>query len=148
VLPEHLARVRALNEEADDLQKGDIGAINYQLEKLRMKERKLQLNNEWNAETEKAFAEQRAELDKEYQELEKRLFDLRGQASHDTLIVKDMRGMEVSIPLAQVLDYALPNQMNLFQKIGHWFHQIGKFVSDEPREANTEGGVFPAIFGT
>ncbi len=148
VLPEHLSRVRALNEDADDLQKGEIGAINYQLEKLRMKERKLQLNNEWNDATQKDFADQRAELGKEYQVLEKRLFDLREQASHDTLIVKDMRGMEVSIPLTQVLDVNWPNQMNLLQKIGHWFHQIGKFVSDEPREANTEGGVFPAIFGT
>ncbi len=148
VLPEHLSRVRALNEDADDLQKGEIGAINYQLEKLRMKERKLQLNNEWNDATQKDFADQRAELGKEYQVLEKRLFDLREQASHDTLIVKDMRGMEVSIPLTQVIDVNWPNQMNLLQKIGHWFHQIGKFVSDEPREANTEGGVFPAIFGT
>ena len=148
VLPEHLSRVRALNEDADDLQKGEIGAINYQLEKLRMKERKLQLNKEWNDATQKDFADQRAELGKEYQVLEKRLFDLREQASHDTLIVKDMRGMEVSIPLTQVLDVNWPNQMSLLQKIGHWFHQIGKFVSDEPREANTEGGVFPAIFGT
>ncbi len=148
VLPEHLSRVRALNEEADDLQKGEIGAINYQLEKLRMKERKLQLNNEWNDATQKSFADQRDALGKEYHVLEKRLFELREQASHDTLIVKDMRGMEVSIPLTLVLDVNWPNQMNLLQKIGHWFHQIGKFVSDEPREANTEGGVFPAIFGT
>ena len=148
VLPEHLQRVRQINKEADDLQKGDIGAINYQLEKLRMKERKLQLNNEWNDAAKKELADQRAELDKEYQVLEKHLFALRDQASHDTLIVKDMRGVEVSIPLTQVLDVNWPNQMGLIQKIGHWFHQIGKFVSDEPREANTEGGVFPAIFGT
>lgn len=148
VLPEHLQRVRQINKEADDLQKGDIGAINYQLEKLRMKERKLQLNNEWNDAAKKELADQRAELDKEYQVLEKQLFALRDQASHDTLIVKDMRGVEVSIPLTQVLDVNWPNQMGLIQKIGHWFHQIGKFVSDEPREANTEGGVFPAIFGT
>ena len=147
-LPEHLQRVRQINKEADDLQKGDIGAINYQLEKLRMKERKLQLNNEWNDAAKKELADQRAELDKEYQVLEKHLFALRDQASHDTLIVKDMRGVEVSIPLTQVLDVNWPNQMGLIQKIGHWFHQIGKFVSDEPREANTEGGVFPAIFGT
>ncbi len=148
VLPEHLQRVRQINKEADDLQKGDIGAINYQLEKLRMKERKLQLNNEWNDAAKKELADQRAALDKEYQVLEKQLFALRDQASHDTLIVKDMRGVEVSIPLTQVLDVNWPNQMGLIQKIGHWFHQIGKFVSDEPREANTEGGVFPAIFGT
>ncbi len=28
------------------------------------------------------------------------------------------------------------------------FAKLWEFVSDEPREANTEGGVFPAIFGT
>lgn len=148
VLPEHLKRVRSLNHDADALQKGDIGAINYQLEKMRLKERKLQLNNEWNDTAKKEFADQRTELNKQYQVLEKRLFDLRSQASHDTLVMKDMRGVEVSIPLTQVLDVNWPNQMNWFQKIGHWFHQIGKFVTDEPREANTEGGVFPAIFGT
>src|SRR5690606_11614563 len=29
-----------------------------------------------------------------------------------------------------------------------YFHQFWLFLSSEPREANTEGGVFPAIFGT
>jgi phosphate transport system permease protein len=38
--------------------------------------------------------------------------------------------------------------MNFIDKVGHWFHQVYKFMSDDPREANTEGGVFPAIFGT
>lgn len=106
------------------------------------------MNNEWTDTAQNEFATQRAELGKQYQVLEKRLFELREQANHDTLVVKDMRGVEVNIPLTQVLDVTWPNQMNLLQKIGHWFHQIGKFVSDEPREANTEGGVFPAIFGT
>ena len=59
-----------------------------------------------------------------------------------------MRGESVTIPLYQVLDVTLPNDMGLMAKIGHYFKQIGKFVSDDPREANTEGGVFPAIFGT
>ncbi len=38
--------------------------------------------------------------------------------------------------------------MNLLQKLGFYFSKIWEFVSDDPREANTEGGVFPAIFGT
>jgi phosphate transport system permease protein len=29
-----------------------------------------------------------------------------------------------------------------------FFHRLWVFVSEEPREANTEGGIFPAIFGT
>ena len=59
-----------------------------------------------------------------------------------------MRGESVTIPLYQVLDFWLPNDMGFFAKLGHYFVQLGKFISDDPREANTEGGVFPAIFGT
>jgi phosphate transport system permease protein len=38
--------------------------------------------------------------------------------------------------------------MNVFSKIGHWLMKAWEFVSTDPREANTEGGIFPAIFGT
>ena len=41
-----------------------------------------------------------------------------------------------------------PNAMNTFEKTTHWLAEIGRFISDNPREANSEGGVFPAIFGT
>jgi phosphate transport system permease protein len=32
--------------------------------------------------------------------------------------------------------------------VGHYVAKVWEFVADDPREANTEGGVFPAIFGT
>jgi len=54
----------------------------------------------------------------------------------------------VTLPLAKILDAYRPNAMNLLQKTGYFFHRLWKFVSEEPREANTEGGIFPAIFGT
>jgi phosphate transport system permease protein len=76
------------------------------------------------------------------------LFSLRAQADRDSITVKDMRGELVTMPMSKVLDVVWPNDMSLPAKVGYWFHQIGKFVSDDPREANTEGGVFPAIFGT
>ncbi|MGL5371681.1 MAG: phosphate ABC transporter permease PstA, partial [Plesiomonas shigelloides] len=47
-----------------------------------------------------------------------------------------------------VMDAYYPNDMHGVQKVGHWFHQVWKFLTEDPREANTEGGVFPAIFGT
>lgn len=147
-LEARLARVQDLNNRTRKLQKGDIGRINYQLEKLRLKERRLELDDALTEAAKQDLAQQRQALNDEYHVHEKALFDLRAQAERDTLVVKDMRGVEVSIPMSQVLDVAWPNDMNLLQKIGHWFHQIGKFVSDNPREANTEGGVFPAIFGT
>ena len=41
-----------------------------------------------------------------------------------------------------------PNAMSMLAKWAHFLGSIGIFLTEEPREANTEGGVFPAIFGT
>ncbi|MCF6254242.1 MAG: phosphate ABC transporter permease PstA, partial [Thiomicrorhabdus sp.] len=41
-----------------------------------------------------------------------------------------------------------PNNMPWISKVGFFFGSIGNFLTDDPREANTEGGVFPAIVGT
>ncbi|MFI3157913.1 MAG: phosphate ABC transporter permease PstA [Methylococcaceae bacterium] len=54
----------------------------------------------------------------------------------------------VEIPLAKVVRIYRPNTMSLFDKIGHYGVKVVEFLTDEPREANTEGGIFPAIFGT
>ncbi|MDX2319892.1 MAG: phosphate ABC transporter permease PstA, partial [Moritella sp.] len=84
----------------------------------------------------------------EYQIHEAQLFSYRDQANRDAVIVKDMRGEEVRIPLSNVLEVTYPNDMGIVSKVTHWFANMGSFVSSDPREANTEGGVFPAIFGT
>ncbi len=147
-LNELVERAVSLNEQALSLQNGPIGKINYGLERLRLKQRSLELKGELTADAIADFKQQRADYKSQYQVLEKELFSLRAQAKRDQVIVKDMRGELVSLPLYQVLDVSFPNNMSLFAKIGRYFVQLGKFISDDPREANTEGGVFPAIFGT
>ncbi len=147
-LQQRIERVAGINAQVRKLQKSDIGAINYQLEKLRLKERRLELDNALTAEAKAQLAADRKQLNDEYEVLEKQLYSLRDETSRDVLVVRDMRGQQVTIPLANVLDVCWPNNMSLIAKIGYWFHQIGKFVSSDPREANTEGGVVPAIFGT
>jgi phosphate transport system permease protein len=47
-----------------------------------------------------------------------------------------------------VLDVYFPNRMSVLAKSVHYAGKVWTFVSDDPREANTEGGVFPALFGT
>jgi phosphate transport system permease protein len=63
-------------------------------------------------------------------------------------VAKEASGKEVEIPLSKVVRIYQPNSMNVFAKIGFYFSKLVEFVSDDPREANTEGGIFPAIFGT
>lgn len=147
-LEQAIARAVGLNAKADSLQKGKIGAINYQLEKIRLKERKAELEGNLTPELKTGFEAERTQLQADYLVLEKELFALRADAGRDSVSVRDMRGEVVTTPLSKVLDITWPNEMGLFTKVGYWFHQIGKFVSGDPREANTEGGVFPAIFGT
>lgn len=147
-LKQRIERVSELNSQMKTLQRGEIGTINFELEKLRLKQRRLELDGEA---TDEAVAEIQAEeqrLRADYQVLEKQLFALREEARRDNVVVRDMRGQEVTLSLGEVLDATWPNDMGPVAKVLHWFSQIGKFVSGEPREANTEGGVFPAIFGT
>ncbi|GHA11640.1 phosphate transport system permease protein PstA [Oceanisphaera arctica] len=147
-LKRRIERVSELNSQMKALQRGEIGTINFELEKLRLKQRRLELDGEA---TDEALAEIQAEeqqLRADYQVLEKQLFALREEARRDNVVVRDMRGQEVTLSLGNVLDVTWPNDMGPVAKVLHWFSQIGKFVSGEPREANTEGGVFPAIFGT
>ncbi|KFZ38102.1 phosphate ABC transporter permease [Shewanella mangrovi] len=148
VLEQHIARAVALNEQAVDLQKHDIGAINYQMERLRLKSRKYELNNELTDARKAELAAEQQTLQQQYQQLEQQLFALRADAARDAVVVKDMRGQDVTLSLDTVLDATYVNRLSTMQKLATWFSRVGHFVSDEPREANTEGGVFPAIFGT
>jgi phosphate transport system permease protein len=55
---------------------------------------------------------------------------------------------EVEIEFADIVRAYKPNQMGFAEKLITYFAKLGEFLTDEPREANTEGGIFPAIFGT
>lgn len=148
VLQQRIDRVVEINAQAAELQDSEIGAINYQLNQLRLERRALELEGQLTETEEARISAAEQQLREDYQVLEQELFALRDQASRDEVVMRDMRGVEVTLPMYRMLAVSFPNDMNLIDKVGHFFVQIGKFVSEDPREANTEGGVFPAIFGT
>lgn len=47
----------ALHEQITHLEKIEIGAINYGFEQLRLKQHRLELKNQWNAQTAKEFTD-------------------------------------------------------------------------------------------
>jgi len=57
-------------------------------------------------------------------------------------------GKEKLLPLAQIVRAYAPNRAGWFGKLSVYLSRWGEFLSAEPREANSEGGVFPAIWGT
>ncbi|WP_332701537.1 hypothetical protein [Devosia sp.] len=147
-LQERLARVSQLADELARLEKKDIGAINHGLERLRLDTRKLELQGQLDAQAQADLAAERAQLDARYKELEGRLVSLHEEFNRDSLMVREANGQELEISLGKVVHAYQPNAMGLFSKIGFYFGKLWEFLSDDPREANTEGGIFPAIFGT
>ena len=65
-----------------------------------------------------------------------------------SLVSKDSAGREVVVPLTQVIRGWFPNRLDTWGRVQLFFSRLGEFVFHEPREANTEGGLMPAIFGT
>ncbi len=147
-LKQRLERSLALHDEIKHIEKSDIGAINYELERLRLKQRKLMLSNTLDAAQEQAISTERAEAQQRYEHLQKKLTDLYAAINRDSVVVRSIEGREVEIALSKIVRIYRPNEMGYGEKLLHYFSKIWEFLSDEPREANTEGGIFPAIFGT
>lgn len=95
-----------------------------------------------------SFAEQEQRLIKELALAEHHLVQLNGQLEAQALLVKDMTGATHAIAIGHILNYWYPNEMSWADKIRHWTQHLWLFLSDSPRDSNSEGGVFPAIFGT
>ena len=143
-LAERLARAVRLRAELDHLQRDEIGAVNYALERLRLREKQAQKADS-NATT---VAAERKALEARYQTLTSRLQSLNTELARDRLIFTTVGGKSREIPFSKVVRVYRPNAMSLPHQLGHYLGKLWEFVSDVPREANTEGGVFPAIFGT
>ncbi|HEX2140046.1 MAG TPA: phosphate ABC transporter permease PstA [Woeseiaceae bacterium] len=143
-----ISRVEDLRERIRELERGTVGSINYELEQLRLESRRLQLEDALTVENSGELERRRAALDARYAELQQELGELYSAINRDSYTVEIQDGSTVELPLATVVRAYRPNTMSVPDKLGFYFSKLWEFVSEEPREANTEGGVFPAIFGT
>ena len=139
-----LARVDGLRKELRILERKDIGRVNAALETLRLREKTLPDDAAERA----GITAEREALEKEFQSLTDRIAALRSEFDRDHLSVRTSADVARDLPLGRVVRIYRPNAMSWTEKAWHYAEKVGEFVSDEPREANTEGGVFPAIFGT
>ncbi|CAN7387622.1 phosphate ABC transporter permease PstA [Pseudomonas sp. LjRoot71] len=147
-LQERLTRVDQLHAQLVRLEKKDIGRINAGLERIRLQTRKLELQGKLDAVAQAELDAERAQWDAEYKVLETELIALNKAFNRDSVTVRSVDGREISLSLGKVVRAFQPNAMGVADKLGFYFAKLWEFVSDDPREANTEGGIFPAIFGT
>jgi len=147
-LEKRVERARHLFDEIFRTEKQDIGDVNYAIEQLRLKERKLQLQGKLGDAAKQAIEKEREVANAKFAEIQTRLEKLRAEIGRDSLSAEVMDGKVVDVPLAKVAEVYRANAMGVADKIGFYFRKLVAFGTEDPREANTEGGIFPAIFGT
>lgn len=137
----------ATSREIRRIEKKEIGAINHAQEQIRLRMKKLALRGQTTGPDVAHFEKELEIWTAKYREQETRLADLRRQFRH-SLVVAVAGHQEKELPLHQIVQAYRPNMMSVWAKSGFYLRGVLGFVSGEPRESNTEGGVFPAIFGT
>lgn len=129
------------------IEKGDIGQINYRQEALRLEIKKLEMKGEKARFKVAGIEAQVAELAKQYAIQSARIAELRKKQGASVKL-SAAGGVEKEIQLQNVVRVISPNTMGVVGKTLVYMEGLWEFLSGDPREANTEGGVFPAIFGT
>ena len=145
------ARTQDTLDNIHTIEKKDIGDINYELEQLRIEVKRTQRRetDPTRAAGKIAVLEEAiASLQQAYEEKAQELSALYQENSRYHMTVQDINGKEKELVVAGVVRGFLPNNMNWFERFGLYVTRFWEFFWEDPREANTEGGVFPAIFGT
>jgi len=131
-----LPATRTLQKRIAALEKSDMAGLNAQIEELRLTSR-----------TAPDPARAQALQDR-YAAVEKQLEALRAQAGAVTVTLAAVDGQTKTLPLASIVRIVPANALGVFGKTRVYLARMWEFLWDDPREANTEGGIFPAIFGT
>ncbi len=148
---ERMERADRLRSSIEDIERGVLNEINYGMEQLRLERRGLELRGLTGEEADDAnrrLNERSDDLEARYNTAEGSLRALYQDLQRDFARIELASGQVVETRLAEIVRAWRPNQMSLMEKLGHYTKSFGLFLSEQPREANTEGGIFPAIFGT
>lgn len=143
--------------EARKRERGIIGDLNYRLEAYRREGRNLEHALAEGRISEGDYRDKMAVIEKAREELnlslrleQERVDSLKRIAMMPVLFLRTVGTAEetMEIPVASIVRAYKPNIMSTAEILSFYSAKTWEFLSDNPREANAEGGVFPAIFGT
>jgi phosphate transport system permease protein len=146
------AEARARWKRIRRIEHTEIGYVNHEIEAARLAARKVALRyGDGSPEHRRALAEVEgtaAGLKGRYDQLAGEAQAIKATDERYKITLADIGGREKTLKLSDMVRYYPANELGLGDKLGIYFSRWGEFLADEPREANTEGGVLPAIFGT
>ncbi len=153
------AELQALQEAARDrfqeirhIERDLIGEVNHHMEAARLELAGVRLEHgpdspQFQA-AERETEQRIASLQQEYQTLADRAEAIKQEDAGYRMTLAEVGGRTKDLPISQIVRFYPANELSVLDKLGVYFSRWGEFLTAEPREANTEGGVLPAIFGT
>jgi phosphate transport system permease protein len=152
-LPELVAKAARDRAAIRRIEKDEIGAVNYRLERVRLDRRKLDYRQKQDPSRD--FSTERRRLDEReaaqkarYAELEEKLTKQMESVAGTSVTFRTVDGKEKELRALDLYRAYAANQLAWPGRARVYASRLWSFLTDEPREANTEGGIFPAIFGT
>ena len=152
-LPDLLRQARHDRAALEEIEKDEIGGINYRIEQARLEGRTLDLEaardpgrdlSRARADIAKRVAEQQALYEQKQRELDA----LRQKAAANRVVFVTASSEQKELLTLDIFRAYAANQLGTFGRLGVYASRVWEFLSEDPRESNTEGGIFPAIFGT
>ena len=147
-LPDAHRRARDIRR----IERGTIGDLNAAMESHRLAIRRLKFRGDSRTPrgSQRVDTHQRAiaELEARYARIAEELEHRRADDQAYRVVLTSIDGRTVELPLSAVVRVHQPNRLSWFGCLGVYADRLREFVCEQPREANSEGGVAPAIFGT
>ncbi|MGB9079763.1 MAG: phosphate ABC transporter permease PstA [Desulfuromonadaceae bacterium] len=129
--------------------KRQMSNLNNKAERLRLKLLKLEYTGaEKNAAAIAELTAAREKILAEFTTLNEQAAATQGDIGRVHAQFIDVTGADKEIALVDIVALQRPNSMSFFAKCGAYLERVRELLLDDPRESNTEGGLFPAIFGT
>ena len=125
-----------------------IANLNRRVELIDHHLAKARYNKEKNTPALAAMQGEKQGLKTEFEALVSILGEKSAALATNQAIFTDANGRTKAIALPNIVRTYQPNAMSFFAKCGYYLERLRELFFDEPRESNTEGGLFPAIFGT
>ena len=142
----------AAREVIEHIREKNVGKIAKRLGKLELKEYKYRATyEEGSSDLSEALApieKERTELQAESDAFAAEAAEKEAELNANTFTYRLASGQEIELPAGELIEAYFPNRLSWLQRFGRFLVAMWKFLIENPREANTEGGVFPAIFGT
>lgn len=143
-----LEQAEALHQDIHHIERDVIGTINADMERARLNLKVLESKGEISQDSADILQREIQQREAAYQEQIERLVGLYERLNRYRITLVDVTGEEKTFPVGGIVKAWRPNAMSVWDKILMYGENFWNVLTDEPREANTEGGIFPAIFGT